>query len=116
MPGAERERTETADAAGAEGDWFAAVRRGDFAAAWRVSDAVLRARAGTPCWHRPRHEQWVWDGTPLHGRRVLVRCYHGLGDTLQFIRYAPMVKAVAAGVTVWAQPALIPRIIAQLNR
>lgn len=88
--------------------WFRAVRRGDFAAAWRVSDAVLRAHDGMPCVDRPRHERWVWDGTPLAGRRVLVRCYHGLGDTIQFIRYAPLVKAVAAEVTVWAQPALLP--------
>jgi hypothetical protein len=88
--------------------WFRAVRRGDFAAAWRTSDAVLRAHAGVPCWDRPRHEQWVWDGTRLDGRRVLIRCYHGLGDTIQFIRYAPMVKAVAAEVSVWAQPALLP--------
>jgi len=86
--------------------WMAAMRRGDFAAAWRASDEVLRAH--TPCWHLPRHEQWVWDGTPLDGKRVLVRCYHGLGDTLQFIRYAPLVHRVAAEVTVWAQPALIP--------
>jgi hypothetical protein len=88
--------------------WMAAMRRGDFAAAWRASDEVLRSRAGQPCWHLPRHEQWVWDGTPLDGRRVLVRCYHGLGDTLQFIRYAPLVRRAAAEVTVWAQPALIP--------
>jgi hypothetical protein len=50
----------------------------------------------------------VWNGSPLHGRRVLVRCYHGLGDTLQFIRYAPLVSAVAREVTVWAQPELLP--------
>jgi hypothetical protein len=85
---------------------MAAMRRGDFAAAWRASDEVLRAH--TPCFHLPRHEQWVWDGTPLDGGRVLIRCYHGLGDTLQFIRYAPLVRRVAAEVTVWAQPALIP--------
>jgi hypothetical protein len=88
--------------------WMRAMRRGDFAAAWRFGDAVLHAHAGTPSWHLPRHEQWVWDGTPLDGRRVLIRCYHGLGDTLQFIRYAPLVRRIAAEVTVWAQPALIP--------
>jgi hypothetical protein len=68
---------------------------------------VLASHAGEPCGHLPRHEQWVWDGTPLDGKRVLVRCYHGLGDTLQFIRFAPRVKAVAAEVVVWAQPPLI---------
>jgi hypothetical protein len=88
--------------------WFTAMRRGDFAAAWRASDAILRAHAGVPCWHRPRHEQYVWDGTPLDGKRVLIRCYHGLGDTIQFIRYAPLVADVASHVTVWAQPALVP--------
>jgi glycosyl transferase family 9 (putative heptosyltransferase) len=88
--------------------WFAAMRRGDFAAAWRASDEILRLHGGRPCWHLPRHEQWVWNGAPLDGRRVLVRCYHGLGDTIQFIRYAPLLKAVAAEVTVWAQPALLP--------
>ena len=56
----------------------------------------------------PRHVQAIWDGSPLAGRRVLIRCYHGLGDTLQFIRYAPLVKAVASEVIVWAQPGLLP--------
>ncbi len=88
------------------------MRRGDFEAAWKVSDEVLRARAGVPCAHLPRHEQWVWDGSPVRGKRVLVRCYHGLGDTLQFIRFALQLKKVAREVTVWAQPELIPLLAA----
>jgi hypothetical protein len=88
--------------------WGSCMRRGDFAAAWEISDSVLRARAGTPCWHLPRHEQYVWDGTPLAGRRVLVRCYHGLGDTIQFVRFAVPLRAVAAEVVVWAQAPLLP--------
>lgn len=50
----------------------------------------------------------MWDGRSLEGRRVLVRCYHGLGDTLQFIRYMPLLKARARQVIVWAQPPLLP--------
>src|SRR3712207_7208710 len=84
------------------------MRRGEFEAAWALSDAVLRARAGVPCWHLPRHLQYVWDGTPLAGRRVLVRCYHGLGDTLQFVRFVPPLRAVAEEVTLWVQPTLLP--------
>ena len=84
------------------------MRRGEFEAACKVSDSVLKSRAGKPCWHLPRHFQYVWNGAPLEGRRVLVRCYHGLGDTIQFIRYAPLVKAIAAETIVWAQPQLIP--------
>jgi hypothetical protein len=87
--------------------WMQAMRQGDFAAAWEISDAALRSRAGIPGGHLPRHLQYLWDGTPLQGKRVLVRCYHGLGDTIQFIRYAPLIGAVAAEVIVWAQPALL---------
>jgi hypothetical protein len=89
-------------------DWFSHMRRGDFAAAWEISDEILRARGGAPTWHLPRHEQAIWDGTPLHGRRVLIRCYHGLGDTIQFARFIPAVEAIASEVAVWAQPSLIP--------
>lgn len=84
------------------------MRAGDFAAAWKISDAVLRERAGRSCHHLPRHEQWIWDGRPLAGKRVLVRCYHGLGDTVQFIRFLPALRAVARETIVWAQPALLP--------
>jgi hypothetical protein len=88
--------------------WMRHMRAGEWSAAWRVSDRVLAGRAGQPSWHLPRHEQWIWDGTPLDGKRVLVRCYHGLGDTLQFIRYAPLLRRIGAEATFWVQPALIP--------
>ena len=84
------------------------MRRGEFEAAWRICDAVLHARTGVPCGHLPRHVQYVWDGRPFDGRRVLVRCYHGLGDTLQFIRCARLLRAHACEVIVWAQPSLLP--------
>jgi hypothetical protein len=65
------------------GEWLRLARQGDLATAWTISD---RIRARTPP-HRdanvPRHLQQIWDGTPLSGRRVLIRCYHGLGDSIQ---------------------------------
>lgn len=86
--------------------WLDAMRRGEFAEAWKISDAQLHTQQD----HRvvPRHLQRVWDGTPVEGKRVLVRCYHGLGDTVQFIRYAVLLKALAKEVIVWVQPSLIP--------
>ena len=84
------------------------MRRGEWEQAWAISVALVPARARESCSHWPRHLQYVWTGAPLHGKRVLVRCYHGLGDTLQFIRYAPLLQAVAAEVIVWAQPKLLP--------
>lgn len=88
--------------------WIDHMRRGDFAAAWAISDRALRERAGAPTWELPRHQQSIWDGSSLAGRRVLVRCYHGLGDTIQFARFLPLLRAQAAEVTLWAQPALLP--------
>ena len=91
-----------------EDPWTWHMRRGDFEAAWRISDAVQRQQAGTTCWHLPRHQQYVWDGRPVDDRRVLVRCYHGLGDTIQFVRYLPLLRGRAREVIVWAQPKLLP--------
>jgi hypothetical protein len=89
-----------------EDDWMRCMRQGDLDGAWRLGDAVLRERRGRSSAHLQRHEQWIWKGTPLAGRHVLVRCYHGLGDTIQFIRYLPALNAIASRVTVWVQPQL----------
>jgi hypothetical protein len=89
-------------------EWLRLARQGDLAGAWTLSD---RIRARTPPRHDagvPRHLQQIWDGTPLSGRRVLIRCYHGLGDSIQFSRYIPEVRSLAREVIVWAQPRLLP--------
>jgi hypothetical protein len=92
-----------------EGDWVAAMRAGDFATAWRIADRDLaRLCAEDPPKHQgPRHLQRIWRGEQLAGRSVLVRCYHGLGDTIQFARFLPALGSIAREVTVWCQPPLI---------
>jgi Glycosyltransferase family 9 (heptosyltransferase) len=91
-----------------EDPWMSHMRRGEYRRAWAISDRVLAARRGAPCWHLPRHEQYIWDGTPFDARDVLVRCYHGLGDTIQFARYLPWLRARARRVALWVQAPLIP--------
>ena len=88
--------------------WQEAMLDGDFERAWTISDAVMRQRARQSCAELPYHLRWVWDGAAFCGRNVLVRCYHGLGDTLQFIRFVPTLAAMARSVMVEAQPALLP--------
>ena len=88
--------------------WQEAMLDGDFERAWTISDAVMRQRARQSCAELPYHLRWVWDGAAFCGRNVRVRCYHGLGDTLQFIRFVPKLAAMAASVVVEAQPALLP--------
>jgi len=82
------------------------MRCGDFVTAWKISDALLATKKDQK--DLPRWFQSVWDGRSVVGKRVLVRCYHGLGDTIQFIRYARLLKAIAAEVIVWVQPSLMP--------
>ncbi len=88
--------------------WMDYMRQGEFEAAWKISEALLSRRDESSEWHLPRHQQRVWQGGDLRHRRVLIRCYHGLGDTIQFIRYVPLLKEIAASIVVWAQPELIP--------
>ncbi|MFN2446704.1 MAG: ADP-heptose--LPS heptosyltransferase [Vicinamibacterales bacterium] len=86
-------------------DWTQLMRQGRFGDAWKLSDAALAHPRGDPR-STPRHLQRIWNGAALAGRRVLVRCYHGLGDTIQFVRYAPMLED-ALEVTFWVQPQLM---------
>ncbi len=86
------------------------MRRGDHGQAWSVNDAVLAARdpatRDDPC--LPYHLRWVWDGRAYRDRHVLVRCYHGLGDTLQYARYLTVLRRRVASLTIETQPALLP--------
>jgi tetratricopeptide (TPR) repeat protein len=64
-------------------------------------------------WKMPKHEQMafsrpLWDGTPLAGRTILIYAEQGLGDTLQFIRFAAAVKQTGSTVIVACQKALLP--------
>jgi Tfp pilus assembly protein PilF len=51
--------------------------------------------------------QPLWDGSNLQGQRILLHAEQGLGDTLQFIRYAPLVAQYGGYVIVECQPPLL---------
>ena len=82
----------------AAGRWVCYMLLGHFEKAWIESDAIARRNNPDP--------NRYWDGALFAGRRVLIRCLHGLGDTLQFLRYAPMVRKTAAFLAIETQPAL----------
>lgn len=54
----------------------------------------------------------AWDGAPLEGRTLLVHAEQGLGDTIQFARYIPILREngseEGAEVTFACDPALVP--------
>lgn len=88
--------------------WLSFMCAGEFESAWQESDRVLHCRkvTGDVCSHLPEHQKWLWDGTPLQGRRVRVRCFHGLGDTIQYVRFLPRLREVCSEVTFDPQPEL----------
>jgi len=47
---------------------------------------------------RPRFGKPLWSGQDLRGKSILLRSEQGVGDVIQFIRYAPYVKALGATV------------------
>jgi tetratricopeptide (TPR) repeat protein len=48
--------------------------------------------------HRRLFSEPLWDGSDLDGRAILIEAEQGYGDTIQFIRYAAMLKDMGATV------------------
>jgi tetratricopeptide (TPR) repeat protein len=49
-----------------------------------------------------------WQGEPLENRSILLYTEQGLGDALQFIRYAPRIQARGATVIVCCEARMVP--------
>ncbi len=54
-----------------------------------------------------------WRGEGLAGRRILLHAEQGLGDTLQFVRYVPLIAAMGADVVLEVQ-APLKRLLAEV--
>jgi tetratricopeptide (TPR) repeat protein len=69
---------------------------------WRWRDPTFKVYARN-------FKQPLWLGQEsLEGRTILLYAEQGFGDTIQFCRYAPMVKARGATVIMEAAPPLLP--------
>jgi tetratricopeptide (TPR) repeat protein len=53
----------------------------------------------------PYHElqKPLWDGSDIRGQTILLHAGAGFGDTIQFIRYVPMIKGRGASIIVGCQ-------------
>jgi len=56
----------------------------------------------------PNYPQPSWNGELLEGRRLLMFAEQGLGDTIQFVRYAALARERGARVLVECQASLVP--------
>ncbi|MDE1995674.1 MAG: tetratricopeptide repeat protein [Rhizobiaceae bacterium] len=77
---------------------LALLLKGDYAAAWPHHEYGRPSTQSRAC---PR-----WSGEPLNGARILLQSEQGFGDTLQFVRYAPLVAALGGEVILEVQAPL----------
>ncbi len=90
----------------AETDSIWLLRYGRFREGWRQYEARLRTDTFKP--FRRDFPMPQWRGEPMHGRSILLHAEQGIGDTLQFVRYAPLVAARGATVVLEVQRGLRP--------
>jgi tetratricopeptide (TPR) repeat protein len=84
-----------------------ALLLGDFDAGWAGYEWRWKNRNGKTYKERRDFAQPLWLGEDsIAGRTILLHCEQGLGDTLQFCRYAPLVAAAGAQVILEVQPPL----------
>lgn len=79
------------------GDWLTAWQEYE----WRWRDPRYRS-ASTPL-QTPR-----WQSEDLRDKTILLQAEQGLGDTIQFVRYVPRVKALGCRVVLQLQNVLLP--------
>ncbi|HMF17604.1 MAG TPA: tetratricopeptide repeat-containing glycosyltransferase family protein, partial [Gemmataceae bacterium] len=85
---------------------FQLLQDGKFEQGWSEYEWRMRCKKfPTPPVPGPKP---AWDGSRLGGRTILLRAEQGLGDALQFIRFAPLVHERGGKVILECQPPLIP--------
>ncbi|MCY2989818.1 MAG: tetratricopeptide repeat protein [Planctomycetota bacterium] len=83
---------------------MALLLKGDLERGWREYEWRWRCKD----FSLPPYAQPIWDGSSLRGRTLLLQAEQGLGDTLQFIRYASLLQQQGGTVVAACQKALLP--------
>ena len=81
---------------------FVRLLKGDFGEGWPEHEWRWKRK------HQPPRSfpQPLWHGEAAAGRTILLHAEQGIGDTLQFMRYVPLVAAQSARVVLMVQPSL----------
>jgi len=91
---------------------IARLRRGEYLRGWPDYEwRWEREKFTSP---RRAFAQPQWHGEPLAAETILLHAEQGFGDTLQFVRYAPLVARRGGRVVLEVQPALV-RLLARVS-
>lgn len=85
---------------------------GDFARGWRFFEARWTVAALGNQRRYPQLPQWL-GGESIAGKSLLLYAEQGLGDTLQFCRYVPVLQAMGARLSLAVQAPLVPLLTGQ---
>lgn len=81
---------------------LALLINGDFDRGWAEHEWRLKCKE-SPSRH---HSKPMWDGTNLAGKTILLHAEQGMGDAIQFVRYAPLVAGRGGRVVLECHPPL----------
>ena len=84
---------------------FVRLLTGDFERGWAELEWRWRAKGFPDPLRRFRRPRW--DGAPLAGRTILMVAEQGLGDTIQFARYGPLLARRGGRVVLESPPELV---------
>ena len=84
---------------------LALLLKGEFEEGWREYE--WRWKNGTNDFIPRKFRQPRWQGEDLTGKTLLLHAEQGLGDTLQFARFAPLMAAKKAKIILAVQPPLV---------
>lgn len=84
---------------------LALLMAGHYEAGWE--ELEWRRHVEAPPWVVGHLRANAWQGEPLAGKTLLLYAEQGLGDTLQFVRYAALARQQGARVLACVQPELV---------
>lgn len=93
------------------GEAYGRLLLGDFAAGWPKHEVRWYKSGAKP----HAFPQPQWDGQDLNGKSILLHSEQGLGDTIQFVRYASMVKERGAGQVIVFCPEALARLLGTVD-
>jgi tetratricopeptide (TPR) repeat protein/ADP-heptose:LPS heptosyltransferase len=80
---------------------------GDFESGWKGREVRWKFAELTGQYPRLSAPMWLGE-QPVAGKTVLLCADEGLGDSIQFVRYAPMLAARGAEIVLLVEPPLVP--------